>query len=154
MDSGEIFHMRHVMLRAALLACATFVSAAPVGAHEYPLGDLTIGHPWTRSVGATTPTAAGYFSIANRGAEADRLVAAETPMAQRVELHEMSMTDGGTVWFRPGGLHLMLVDPAGAFAQGTRVPLTLRFERAGEVEVELEVAGPGAHGPAAPHGRH
>jgi copper(I)-binding protein len=94
MDSGEIFHMRHVMLRAALLACATFVSAAPVGAHEYPLGDLTIGHPWTRSVGATTPTAAGYFSIANRGAEADRLVAAETPMAQRVELHEMSMTDG------------------------------------------------------------
>jgi copper(I)-binding protein len=158
------------MLRAALLACATFVSAVPAGAQEYRLGDITIGQPWTRAVGATAPTAAGYLSIANGGAEADRLVAAETPRAQRVELHEMSITDGimrmrpppdgvplpagGTVTLAPGGLHLMLVDPVGAFVRGTSVPLTLRFERAGEVIIELEVAGPGARGPAAQHGGH
>jgi hypothetical protein len=162
--------MRRIILRTALLAGASLLPALPAGAHEYRLGDLTIGHPWTRAVGATTPTAAGYLSIANRGTEPDHLVSAETPMASRVELHEMSMTDGvmrmrplpdgvpvpagGTVWFRPGGLHLMLVDPAGAFERGAGVPLTLRFARAGEVAVELEVASAGARGPVTQHGGH
>lgn len=152
--------MRPTILYATLLAIAFFVLAAPSQAHEYRAGDIVIGHPWTRAVSANAPTAAGYLSLTNRGAEADRLVAAETPMASRVEMHEMSLADGvmrmrplqggipltpgGTVWLRPGGSHLMLVDPDGAFAQGSRVPLTLRFERAGEVTVELEVAGAGA----------
>jgi copper(I)-binding protein len=155
--------MRDMILRAALLSAAVLALASPAGAHEYRVGNLTIGHPWTRAIGSSAPTAAGYLSLANKGTETDRLVSAETPMASRVEMHEMSMTDGimrmrplqggipvppgGTVWLRPGGLHLMLVGPEGAFVQGNRVPLTLHFERAGEVTVELEVAAAGARNP-------
>jgi copper(I)-binding protein len=45
----------------------------------------------------------------------------------------------------------MLIGPAGPFAQGENVPVTLRFERAGEVTVDLEVAAAGARD-SAPHG--
>lgn len=87
--------------------------------------------------------------------------------ARSVEIHEMTMTDGvmrmrplaggiaippgGTAWLRPGGTHLMLIGPAGPFAQGENVPVTLCFERAGEVTVDLEVAAAGARD-AAPRG--
>lgn len=107
------------------------------------------------------------MSIANRGFVPDRLVSAETLMARSVEAHEMSMTDGvmrmrpmpegiplspgGMAWLRPGGMHLMLIGPTEAFVPGGRVPLTLRFERAGTVMVELEVATAGARAPAGEH---
>lgn len=159
--------MRNI-IRAALLAAPFFALSTSADAHEYRVGDLIVGHPWTRATGSSAPTAAGYLSLTNEGAKADWLVSAETPMADRVEMHETSMTNGvmrmrplpdgisvppgETVWLRPGGLHLMLVGPEEAFVQGNRVPLTLRFKQAGEVTVELEVAAAGARDPG--HGGH
>lgn len=161
--------MRRPLLRAGLLAClaTALLPASPSSAHDFRAGDLVINHPWSRAVGARAPTAAGYMSIVNRGSAPDRLISAETPMAESVEAHEMSMTDGvmrmrpmpegiplppgGTAWLRPGGMHLMLVGPTRAFVPGERVPLTLRFERAGAVTVELEVATAGARAPAGEH---
>ena len=158
--------MRRTFLRAALMTGAAFVSlpflGAPLAAHDFRAGDLAIGHPWTRAVAARAPTAAGYMTIRNAGSAPDRLLGAETPQAGRVELHEMSMTDGimrmrpvpggialppgQEVRLAPGGLHLMLIGPQGEFAQGARVPLALAFERAGRVEVELAVEAAGARG--------
>lgn len=165
--------MRRTFLRAVLMTGAAFVSlpflGAPLAAHDFRAGDLVIDHPWTRAVGAAAPTAAGYMIIRNTGAAPDRLVAAETPRAARVELHEMSVTDGimrmrpiaggialppgGEVRLAPGGLHLMLIGPQGGFEQGARVPVTLVFERAGRVAVELAVDAPGARG-TGPHQGH
>jgi periplasmic copper chaperone A len=157
--------MRRSLLRAA--AAAALLSAPPAVAHDYRAGDIAIGHPWTRAIGAATPTAAGYMSLRNGGAAPDRLIGASSPRARSVEIHEMTMTDGvmrmrplaggiaippgGTAWLRPGGTHLMLIGPAGPFAQGENVPVTLRFEQAGEVTVDLEVAPAGARD-AATHG--
>jgi periplasmic copper chaperone A len=159
--------MRRCFLRAA--AAAAFVSALPAAAHDYRAGDIAIGHPWTRAIGAAAPTAAGYMSLRNAGTEPDRLVGASSPRARSVEIHQMTMTDGvmrmrplgagiaippgGTAWLRPSGTHLMLIGPAGPFARGEAVPVTLRFERAGEVTIELEVAAAGAR-EAAGHGGH
>ena len=158
--------MRRTFLRAVLMTGAAFVTLPLLGtslaAHDFRAGDLAIGHPWTRAVAARAPTAAGYMTIRNAGSAPDRLLGAETPQAGRVELHEMSMTDGimrmrpvpggialppgQEVRLAPGGLHLMLIGPQGDFAQGARVPLTLVFERAGRVEVELAVEAAGARG--------
>jgi periplasmic copper chaperone A len=156
--------MRRTLLCSALAAALPI--AFPASAHDYRAGDIAIGHPWSRAIGAAAPTAAGYMSLRNAGTEPDRLVAATSPRARSVEIHEMTMTDGvmrmrplaggialpagGTVWLRPGGLHLMLIGPAGPFAQGENVTVTLRFERAGEVTVDLEVAAAGARH-TAPH---
>jgi copper(I)-binding protein len=162
--------MRRIVLRAALAAGIAVVSLpSSVVAHEFRVGDLLIEHPWTRAVGDRAPTAAGYMVIRNAGATPDRLIAAETPRASRVELHEMSVTDGimrmrpitggialppgAEARLAPGGLHLMLIGPQGGFAQGARVPVTLVFERAGRVAVELAVEAAGARG-VGPHQGH
>ena len=110
-------------------------------------------------------TAAIYLTVENRGVAADRLVAARSPRGA-VEIHAMRMDGGvmrmraapdvpvparGRVELAPGGLHLMLVDPAPPLKAGERVPVTLTFERAGAVDVQVPVEP--LQG-AAPHGPH
>jgi copper(I)-binding protein len=104
------------------------------------------------------------MKIENTGKAADRLVGASTPAAERVELHTMAMDGnvmrmrevaaidlppGQTVALEPGRLHLMLMGLKSPLKADTKVPLTLKFEKAGEVQVELKVeaadAGPGGH---------
>jgi copper(I)-binding protein len=164
---------------ALSLAFALVVAALPVSAHDYTLGDLKIGHPWSRATPPSAKVGAGYLSIANRGGAPDRLVSAVSSVAGRVEIHEMKMDAGvmrmrelaqglalpagETVALRPGGYHLMLMDLRAPLREGTPVPVTLVFERAGRIEVELKVEAPtarqsghGDHGAghAAPAGPH
>jgi len=112
-----------------------------------------------RSSSRATPPAAkvgaGYLALVNGGTAADRLVAASSPAAGRVEIHEMRMDGnvmrmrelaqglalppGATVELKPGGFHLMFMELKAPLAVGANVPVTLVFERAGKVEIELKV---------------
>ena len=58
---------------------------------------------------------------------------------------------GATVTLAPGGYHLMLVGLKAPFKAGTRVPVTLVFEKAGSIDVEMDVQAMGSTAPA--HGR-
>jgi periplasmic copper chaperone A len=157
--------------RRPLLAALLAALASPASAQEARAGDLAVQRPWTRAAGQGA-TGAGFLSVSNRGAAADRLLSASTPAARAVELHTMlrdgdvmrmravdaiEIPAGQTVALRPGGLHIMLVGLSRPLREGETVPLTLRFERAGEVRVELSVQAAGAREPAgagaAPH-RH
>jgi copper(I)-binding protein len=139
--------MRLIVLLAAFAASAVL-------AHNHEKGAIQVHHPWSRATPPGATVAAGYMEIRNRGKEPDRLLGATTPAAQRVELH-ISVQDGDVARMRqvksyeiapreryvlrPGGAHLMLVDIAQPLKKGERVKMKLRFERAGELEVELEV---------------
>ncbi|HXJ08268.1 MAG TPA: copper chaperone PCu(A)C, partial [Burkholderiales bacterium] len=57
----------------------------------------------------------------------------------------------GSYELKPGGAHLMLVDIKRPLKEGDKVPLVLRFQKAGEVKVDLEVKALGA---PAGHGGH
>jgi|YNPMSStandDraft_1061717.scaffolds.fasta_scaffold08464_4 copper(I)-binding protein len=146
--------------RRGLLALGLAAIATPALAHDYTHGDLRIGHPWSRAAGANT-NGAGYMTIRNTGAQPDRLVSASTPIARTVELHthirdgevmrmrpvnDIPVPAGQTVRLRPGGLHVMLIGLTEPLRQGAEVPLTLRFERAGEVQVMLAIEAAGARG--------
>lgn len=158
------------MLRRFLLAALPAAFAVPAAAqHQHDAaraGDLAVAQPWTRAAGQGA-TAAGFMAISNRGAAADRLLSASSPAARAIELHSMvhdgdvmrmrpveaiEVPAGQTATLRPGGFHLMLIGLSQALRQGETVPVTLRFERAGEVKVELPVQAAGAREPA-PH-RH
>jgi len=105
--------------------------------------------------------------IKNTGTTADRLIAAKSPAADKVEIHEMKMDGnvmrmravekgldipaGATVEFKPGGFHVMFMGLKAPFAKDARVPLTLVFEKAGSIDVELAVEAIGAASPG--HGR-
>jgi copper(I)-binding protein len=143
-----------VLTQVLALALAAGVPAT-VAAHGYTLGALKIGHPWARPTPNGAPTAAGYLTVTNTGAQADRLLGGSSPLAERIEVHQMSM-DGGimrmrelpgglalapgaTVRLEPGGYHLMLVGPKAPFKVGDHIPATLKFARAGAVKVEFYV---------------
>lgn len=150
--------------RTLLIATAGLAAAGTSGkraaAHGYKLGSLEIGHPWSRATAATAPTAGAYMKITNGGATADRLVGAKSPAADKVEVHEMKMEGsimrmrelekgleipaGATVTLEPGGYHLMLIGLKAPLQQGTRVPLTVMFEKAGSIDIELAIAAMGA----------
>ena len=127
------------------------------------IGDIAIEGAWMRQPPPGARAAGGYATITNKGLEGDRLVGGSVPFAGRLEVHEMdvvggvmrmSRIDGGlavgpgeTVELKPGGLHLMFIDVTEPPVAGTSVPVTLVFERAGEVTLDLPVAAIGAKGP-------
>lgn len=131
----------------------TALSSAGVS-HEYTLGDLSIGHPWARaSIGAATAGAA-YLSITNNGTTADRLLKVSTPQAATAELHanildqgvtamrpveKLDLPPGTTTALKPGGFHLMLTGLTAPLKEGTMFPMTLTFEKAGAVSVDVKV---------------
>ncbi len=148
--------------RRLALALPPALAALPALAnpHAVALGPLHIEQPWTRAA-AQGAQGAGYMVIRNAGGTADRLVAASSPAAPRVELHThirdgdvMRMREvpaieipaNGAATLQPGGLHLMFIGLVRPLAQGETVPVTLRFERAGEVTVSLRVEAAGARG--------
>lgn len=163
---------RAVASGAAVLAVALPLSAAiapPAAAHEYKAGAIRIDHPWARPTQPGQQNGAVYLkSVSNRGKEADRLVRASTALAERVELHTMSMEGnvmrmrevadiplpaGQTVKLEPGGLHLMLMGLKQPLKLGDTFALTLEFERGGRTEVKVWVQQP-KDAPAAGHGQH
>ena len=125
---------------------------------------VSVESPWARPTPPNAKLAAGYLTVVNAGA-ADRLVGASSPAAARVETH-MTRKDGdifrmrevehldvpanGRLELKPAGAHLMLIDIRRPFRAGEKVPVTLRFEKAGEVKVELAVG----HGAPESHHDH
>lgn len=140
---------------ATLATILTLGLAAPVPAHDYQAGDLFIDHPWARATAPQQRNGAAYLTVTNNGTAADRIVAAESPVAGRVELHThevdaagvmrmrqveaIELPAGETVGLRPGGLHVMLIGLADRLVEGETFPLTLVLEQAGEVDLEVTV---------------
>lgn len=146
---------------AAVLAFA--LSAGLVQAEPVRQGDLEIDAAWARaSIGTSRPGAA-YFTVRNLGDEVDRLTGLSSPVSAMPMLHETTLSEGisrmahveaaaipagGELTLAPGGMHVMLMELTMPLKEGATFPLTLAFEAAGEVTVEVPVFGPGASGPA------
>jgi copper(I)-binding protein len=143
------------MLKQFFLLAALCAAALNAGAHEYQADQLHIDHPWSRAMPPVAPAIAAYFVVHNQGRGADRLVGVDTPIAARAELHEhlhdadgmlkmrqvqgVEVPAGGEARFVPGGYHVMLFELNRHPALGERFPLTLHFEKAGDLQVEVAV---------------
>ena len=152
-----------IRLRTRLLALVVAFLAVPAAAQDYRVGSLEIGHPWTRATAPTAPTGGGFLTVTNKGTTEDRLISVKSPAAGAVQVHEMKMEgnvmrmreqDGGleiapgaTVTLAPGHLHLMMMGLKGPLKQGEKVPVTLVFEKAGSIDVELAVMAMGTRAP-------
>jgi len=138
------------LLATSLLALACSSSFA----HEYQVAELQIAHPWSRALPPNAAAGAAYFVVHNQGKTEDRLLGAQTPRATKTEIHAMvqlgevmkmqqldsvGIPAGGEAKFAPGGNHLMLFGLQKPLVAGERFPLTLEFEKAGKVEVEIVI---------------
>src|SRR5262249_12498553 len=132
--------MKSFLFSALLLAFA----ASGAAAHEYKLGSLVINHPWSRATPKGAAVAAGYMKITNTGTTPDRLSGGSAGIANRFEVHEMSMEGGvmkmrelsngleipagATVELKPGSYHIMMMGLSKQTAKGDRVRGSLTFE--------------------------
>ena len=139
----------------AILLAGSLVSALPAGA------EVTVTEAWVRGTVAAQKATGAFMKL--RSSENARLVAAASPAANIVEVHEMAMKDnvmtmravdaielpaGRTVELKPGGYHVMLIDLVGPLAAGDKVPVTLtvvgKDGRKSSVEVKAEVRAAGS----------
>ena len=129
------------------------------------LGQVTVEQAWVRATPPGATVAGGYMVLRNAGSAGDKLVGASSPASARVEMH-VHINDNGVMKMRevpgyevpakgafelkPGGAHLMFMDVKRPFREGEKIPVRLRFEKAGEVSAEFHVGRLG--GSSAPPG--
>jgi len=146
---------------ACVLALAA-ICGGPASAQDVKAGDLVLGHAWARATPGGAQVGAGYLTIENKGTGPEKLLSGSSPAAAKIEVHEMAMKNsvmtmhpvsgglsipaGQTVMLAPGGYHLMLMGLKGPLKKGDKIPVTLNFEKAGNVDVTLDVQGVGASG--------
>ncbi len=146
--------MRHLLLTLFAVAVAAPAAAEP-----------QVQAAWSRPASQGT-TGAGFMTLANPDAKADALVAAQSPVAREVQIHQSSMKDGiasmqkaarvpvpagGRVTFAPGGYHLMLMGLTKPLKAGDSVPVTLTFASGAKVKASFVV---GVGPPVAGHPHH
>jgi periplasmic copper chaperone A len=164
--------MKSTILLATMLA----IGATVAQAHDYTAGTITIAHPWSRATPSGASVGAGYLKLTNTGSAPDRLLGGSSPVAGKVEIHEMATTNGvmtmrpvadgleikpgQTVELKPGSFHIMLMGLKQPLKRGEKVKGTLQFEKGGSVDIEYDVEAIGGsptmampdHGGAMQHG--
>lgn len=137
-------------MKTLFLLALALGSASPLAA-----GPIRLENPWLRETFAAAATGAGYVVIRNDGKTPDKLLGGTTPVADRVELHSMSMDGGimrmralldgvavpagGVAALRSGGQHLMLIGLKRPLKRGETIEIRLRFARAGIVPARFRV---------------
>lgn len=144
------------------LLAAALILTHPVLAHEVTVGDLEFIHPHIPQPAASAKTAGGYMAIVNNGAEADSLIGIETDIAAKAEVHEskvgadgvgtmepvaaLEIPAGETVSLERGGYHIMLMGLKAKLTEGEMRKMTLIFEKAGRVEIDVMIDPPMGQG--------
>ncbi len=117
---------------------------------------IVIENPWARSSPRMAETGVVYMVIRNKGSAPDVLIGASTDIAEAIEIHESIMENGvmkmqpvpgqrleipaqGAVELKPGGYHLMLLKLKQPLQEGQTITVTLRFEKSGEITVQVPV---------------
>jgi hypothetical protein len=147
------------MTRIFVLAAFCAASIAVAGAAEP--SDIVVTNAWARATPTGAKTGAAYFTVTNKGKEADKLVSAAAPVAGEAQLHTtitengvmkmrplaaIDLKPGASVTLKPGGMHLMLMKLTHPLKQGDSFPLALTFEKAGKIEADVKVQKAGSMG--------
>lgn len=129
---------------------------------------IQVENAWARESPPTVSNGAAYVTLTNTGNETDHLVAVSGNVAETIELHTHLMEDGvmkmrqvddievspeEQTILEPGGLHIMLIGLQAPLQAGQTFPLTLEFEKAGKMGIEVKVVKMGGM-PMSNHSQH
>jgi copper(I)-binding protein len=146
----------------ALAVFAAMLVSGAAFADDFQLKTLRVSNAFARATPPGAKVAGAFMTIKNAGPDADRLISASSTVAGLVEIHEMAMEGGmmkmralkgidlkpgATVDLQPGGYHVMLEDLKQPLKQGDQIPVKLTFEKAGvlDIRVNVEAMGAAAH---------
>lgn len=101
-----------------------------------------------------------YFTVINDRVITDRLIAASSPQANDIQIHETQLIDGlvrmreltegvriparSKIELKPMGTHLMVMGIDTPLAAGNNFPVTLVLEKAGSIRIDFRIEGPGS----------
>jgi periplasmic copper chaperone A len=173
LQGKSLMTMKRVAAFAAALALtltALSMMVMKASADKFKAGEIVIDHPWARPTLGNVKNAAAYFMLDNKGKTADRLIGVKTDIAARAEIHETVMKDGyakmaplaeglgvaaeSVVALEPRGKHIMLFGVKQKLEAGQSFPLTLVFEKQGEVAVVVKIENPKDAGAEVDHSKH
>jgi len=145
------------LVLSALLFC---LLTLPTVAHDRNGDDhkhtLIIDQPWVRTTGNRTISAAVYLKIDNQSGFLEKLMSVDTELAGNVQIHRSQEVDGimqmrhvedlpiapdEKLALEPGGYHIMLTRLKKPLKEGDVFPMTLTFDKAGDVTVHVLVTG-------------
>ena len=151
----------------AIAVAAFLIAPAVAQDHKMPMHhpsadkmahkSIMVEQPWAReSIGTN---GAAYVTVINHGKSADNLIGVEAKVAKRVQLHTHK-NDGeimrmrhiksipvpaeGSVTLKPGGHHIMMMGLTHKLKTDEEFPLTLVFEKAGKVKVQVKIKHAGS----------
>ncbi len=116
--------------------------------------DLLVTDAWIRNLPPAIPMRAGYMILSNNGNVELTIVSVESETFSRIEIHEsvdkdgmmsmrpvdvVSIKAGETLPLKPGGLHLMLMNPLQHLSPGDEVTVTLIFDNGNKRAVPMKV---------------
>jgi periplasmic copper chaperone A len=161
-SSPSFPQVQDMRARAVAIAAFMFILTNCAAAHEFASKGVTVAHPWARATPGGVKVGGAYFEMKAAAGKGDRLIAASSPVAGSVEIHNhimeggiarmrrvdaIAIAGGKSVVLGPSGYHVMLVDLKQPLKEGDLLKLTLVFEKAGQIEVEATVEPVGAMGP-------
>ena len=142
---------------AGALVAAPLGTPLRAGDAVYEQKNMVIASPWMAETPKGNQAAAAYFTLANRGARPDFLLALASPVATKVALHahtlrgnvaqmrevkKLSIGPGENLRLRPGGMHVMFMGLKTPLKPGDQIPLVLTFKDAGQVAIQITVGLP------------
>jgi periplasmic copper chaperone A len=161
---GFVPVVAYLLAATATLACSANASLAA----DYDVGSIHIAQPWSRATPKGAKAGAGYMTITNKGTTPDKVSCVSDDASAQCEIHSMTMeggvmkmrpVEGGleikpgeTVTLAPSGFHVMFRDLKHPLEEGKTVKATLKFDKAGTVDLEYPVAAIGAPAPGAAAG--
>jgi copper(I)-binding protein len=146
--------MRELMKKILIVILALLSLTQPAIAKQYGFKNIIISDLWARPTIGKMENSAIYLVLINEGQKSDFLINAETDVARKIEIHKtisnndissmvhinkVAIPGKTTVKFSPGGLHIMILGVAKELREGDKFPLSLTFEYAGKIEVEVLV---------------
>lgn len=159
--------MRSLSTLALIGALATAV-ITPAFAPAYAAkkqSPIVVDQPWARATPGGARTGAVYMTLVNKADSSDRLIGASSPIAAKAQIHQMRVVHGimemhelahglvipakARVVLKPGAYHVMLIGLKKRLGKGAHLWLSLAFEKAGKLRVEVPVLAMGAMGPGA-----
>jgi copper(I)-binding protein len=145
-----------VFIMAGLMIGCSGGTAEPSAA-ETTSGKMEVLGAWGRTSPKVAQNGAFYMKLVNNTGEDDKLLSATAEACNVVELHEMYMMGDGVMGMRPvetgyipvaagetvelkvGGLHVMCIGKLADFNVGDTYPVSLEFEKAGTMQVTVEI---------------
>ncbi|MBL4740065.1 MAG: copper chaperone PCu(A)C [Sneathiella sp.] len=150
------------ILSAIVVASFLSMSFGAVAHADEKHGSIELMDAWARARTAMAKVGGAYVTVHNLGSEEDRLIGAKSTIAHKTEIHTTKMTNGvmkmvpvrdgivikagSMLMLKPGSYHIMFMGLKEPILKGKTFPVTLVFEKAGEIETTVIVNDAGAMG--------